>query len=305
MNLKQIKYVTVLADQGSFSKAAEELNISQPSLSQYVRKIEDELGVSLFDRSGNVLKLTDAGKVYLEAGRSILDIERRMKNEFADIRDCRTGTVTIGVSPHRSICVLPPVIAEFHRRFPGMQIIIDERVGQELLEKAEKGEYDLCVTTLPVDEDILEYELIKRDGCVLAVPTGSDLDDRLKKKSRNRKNGFPSVEFREVDGNEFIALSDNQVMQKILDDICKKEGVKLNKTVICRSLEAELALVKEGIGPALLPSSMLRDEDGKVSCYSLTEDVTIREIVVAWRKEYKPSKAVRELIDIMKEILLT
>ena len=304
MNLKQFRYVMVLADLGSFSKAAEELNISQPSLSQYIRKIETELGASLFDRSGNVLRLTDAGKVYLDAGRRILDIERRMINEFADINDCRTGTVTIGISPHRSICILPPAVAEFHRRYPGIQVIIDERVGQELLDKAERGEYDLCVTTLPVDKELFDYELIKHDGCVLAVPAGSALDKKLKKKCtdhRAEKDGYPVIDFKETDGSEFVTLSDNLVMQKILDDICRKHKVELVKAAVCRSLEAELALVREGVGSALLPSSMLRDAGSRVSCYALNEEVTVREIVAAWRKGYSLSRAVKELVGIMKE----
>ncbi|MCR5324431.1 MAG: LysR family transcriptional regulator [Lachnospiraceae bacterium] len=331
MNLKQFKYVLVLSDQKSFSRAAEELGISQPSLSQYVRKIEEELGVRLFDRSGSSLRLTDAGKAYIEAGRAILDIEQRMKGRFDDLNECRSGSVSIGVSPHRSICILPKAIAEFRAKYPGMQIIVDERVGSELLDRAEHGEYDLCITTLPVDENIFKYEPMKRDECVLAVPKGCELDRRLAKccsieevsekgklskvsgRSKSKENAgaaetpdirrsYPVIDIRKIDKCDLIVLSENQVMQRILEDVCREYKININKTVVCKSLEAELALVREGIGPAFLPSGMLRDETEKISCYSFIQDIPMREIVVIYRKEFEITKAVGDFIEILKKI---
>mgnify|MGYP002861124223 CR=1 FL=1 len=302
MNLKQFKYVLVLSDQGSFSKAAEELNISQPSLSQYVRKIETELGVTLFDRTGSRVRLTDAGKAYIDAGRRILDIEHRMMAQFSDIADCKTGTLVIGVSPHRSVCIIPPAVKAFREKYPGIRVIIDERVGQELIERAEHGEYDICITTLPVNEGQFIYEPMKREECVLAVPKGSPLDKRLEGKAVKRKNRtFPAVDVKKINGEDFIVLSENQLMQRILEDICRDNNIALNRIVICRSLEAELALVKEGVGPALLSSGLLREGDKKLNVYSLIQEIPMREIVVMWQKDYHPSKAVREFIEILKK----
>ena len=307
MNLKQFNYVLVLADQKSFSRAAEELRISQPSLSQYVRKIEDELGVKLFDRSGSSLRLTDAGKAYIEAGRAILDIEQRMMGRFDDLNECRSGSIVIGVSPHRSICILPQAIAEFRKKYPGMQIVVDERVGIELLDRAEHGEYDLCITTLPVDNSIFEYEPMRRDECILAVPAGSELDRRLGKCCKVGTETvadrlYPIIDVSDINGCDFIVLSENQIMQRILEDICKEYKIGINKIVVCKSLESELALVREGIGPALLPSGMLREDRDRISCYSFVQDIPMREIVVIYRKEYEITKAVRDFIEILKNI---
>ncbi len=85
MNTKQLKYVLTLVREGTFSRAAEVLNITQPSLSQYIKKIEKEIGLELFDRANGDIRLTDAGRVYVEAGRKILDLEHQMENSFTDL----------------------------------------------------------------------------------------------------------------------------------------------------------------------------------------------------------------------------
>ena len=119
MNTKQLQYVQTLARIGSFSGAAAELGISQPSLSQYVKKIEQELGVELFRRTGNQLSLTAAGEVYLEAGRRMLDEEAQMNARLGDLKADRRGVLRIGAAPFRTSSLLPRAIAAFRERFPG------------------------------------------------------------------------------------------------------------------------------------------------------------------------------------------
>lgn len=304
MNLKQLKYVIVLAEQGSFSRAAEELNISQPSLSQYVRKIEQELDIELFDRSGSVIRLTDAGRAYIEAGRKIIDIEHQLLGQFSDLKNNETGSIIIGASPHRSMCILPPVVAAFRKKYPGIQVIIDERVGQELLDKAERGEYDICLTTAPVDTHIFECEHILADECILAVPSGSELDLCLhatSKKMAGRR--FPAIDIKEIDHSDFITLAEPQLMQRILYDLCADYGISVNKTVVCTSLAATYSLVCEGIASALLTSSIVKNGNDNVQCYSIRQDIPHREVVVVYRKGQRLSEAAKEMIALLKTVL--
>lgn len=302
MNLKQLKYVIVLAEQGSFSKAADELNISQPSLSQYVRKIEQELNIELFDRSGSVIRLTDAGKAYIEAGQKIIDIEHQLMGKFSDINNNRFGSIVIGVSPHRSVCLLPPAIAAFRKKYPGIQVNIDERVGQELLDKAERGEYDICITTTPVDTHVFECEHLLVDECILAVPEGSELELRLSataKKMAGHK--YPAVDVKEIDNADFITLAEPQLMQRILYDICAEYGISIKKNAVCTSLSATLALVQEGIGAALLPTSIVKHGNSRIKCFSIRQDIPHRDIVVIYRKGQRLSSASKDMIEILKK----
>ena len=167
MNLKQFKYVLVLSQAGSFSRAAEELGISQPSLSQYVKKIENEIGMPLLDRAGGNVRLTDAGRAYIDAGRRILDVERQMQGTLTDIKNNKSGTLTVGASPFRTVGFMPEVIKRFKNDYPGIRVVICEADTSALMEGLEQGEFDLCITMLPVDEHIFSYKKIFDEEMVL------------------------------------------------------------------------------------------------------------------------------------------
>jgi DNA-binding transcriptional LysR family regulator len=154
MNLKQFRYVLTLADEGSFSRAAEALNIRQPSLSQYIKKVEREVGMELFDRSGGDVRLTDAGRAYIDIGRKMLDLEHQLEGRFSDLSSFKSGTISIGISAHRSVALMPPIVAAFKSLYPGITLRIVERYRADLMDAAEHGEFDLVITTLPVNTDL-------------------------------------------------------------------------------------------------------------------------------------------------------
>ena len=144
MNTKQFQYVLALAREGSFSKAAEALNITQPSLSQYIKKIEKEIGLDLFDRTNGEVHLTDAGRVFMEAGRKVIDIEHQMENSFTDLAANKTGSLIIGAAPYRAAGMMPQIAKAFQLIHPGMVLTVREGTTAELLEGMEHGEYDFA-----------------------------------------------------------------------------------------------------------------------------------------------------------------
>ena len=152
MNLKQFKYVLTLANEHTFSRAAEVLNITQPSLSQYIKKTEKSLGMDLFDRTGGEVRLTDAGRVYIDVGRKMLDLEHRLEAQLSDIALYKAGTITVGLSAHRAVALMPPIVKAFNTLYPGITLRIIEKPRAALIEAAGHGEFDLVITTLPIDE---------------------------------------------------------------------------------------------------------------------------------------------------------
>ena len=180
MNTKQFQYVLTLVREGSFSKAAEALNISQPSLSQYIKKIEREVGLELFDRTNGEVKITDAGRIYIEAGQRILAIEHQMENAFTDLAEHKSGSLIIGVAPYRAAGMMPTIAAAFKKLYPGVHLVVREGTTAELIEGMEHGTYDLALSLLPVDDQLFFCEKVMEEELVLAVPSGA---------ARNRHGG--------------------------------------------------------------------------------------------------------------------
>lgn len=298
MNLKQFKYVLVLANTGSFGKAADELNISQPSLSQYIKKIEQQVGVELFDRTGTGVRLTDAGRVYVDAGKKILDLEHQMQTEFLDLMEHKSGSVIVGTSPYRSAGMMPVAIKRFREQYPGVHVVVEEMTTSELLEDAERGEFDLCLTVSPVDDKIFCSEKIAEEELVLAVPKGYCSFETENMADRK----YPAIDAGQIDGQAFVMITENQVMQKALVGLIDEYGLKLRKAAVVKSLEAQIAMVRAGVGLALVPTGIERFcSSEEVDFYSLKQDLPRREVVAMWRKDKKLNQVTRALVDVMKE----
>ena len=300
MNLKQFKYVLVLSQEGSFSGAAESLNISQPSLSQYVKKIENEIGMPLFDRTGGNVRLTDAGHAYIEAGRRILDIEHQMQARIDDIRENKTGTLQIGTSPFRSASMMPAVAKQFKAKYPGVRLCIHEDGTAALMEGLEHGEYDLCVTMLPVNEQIFGYERILNEELLLAVPSSYPEFERAKSVDGQ---DHKAVDFKAIDGLGYVAITETQFMQKIFDSLCTKYGVRVNTEIVVKSLESQIEMVKAGLGVAMVSGGAVDlCRDGEVRFYCFKQKMPAREVVAVWRKDVPISKVSRGFIDTLRAV---
>ena len=297
MNMKQFRYALVLATERSFSRAAEALGISQPSLSQYLKKIEKEVNAQLFDRSGNEVRLTDAGRAYIDAGRRILDIERQMQGRINDINDSLAGSIIVGISPHRAVCLMPEVIARFSRQYPGIQMVLEEHTGRELMDGAERGEFDLFLTADPMEEKLFEAVKVMDEEVVVAVPGGMALESEP---MAGRK--YPAIDVKLLDGATMITLSETQLMQRMLVRLCETYGLRYQTAVTCTSIEAQLAMVKAGLGWALVPSEIDKFNEAGIRYYSIRQALPRREIVAAYRRQQYVSRAMRRLIEILIQV---
>ena len=299
MNTKQFQYVLTLAREGSFSKAADILNITQPSLSQYIKKIEREVGIELFDRTNGNVRITDAGRIYIEAGRKILNIEHQMENAFSDLAGNRSGSLIVGAAPYRTASMMPVIAKRFQAIHPGMHLIVREGTTAELAEGIERGEYDLALTLLPVDKRLFQYEKVMEEELLLAVPSSAEKLPSTELPGRM----YPAIPVRSIDGQALVMLTDTQFMQRQLEDLRINYGLALRPAAVVKSLEAQIEMVKAGVGMALTPSGIVRFcTDFSVDFYSFTDPLPKREVVVIWRKDRKLSMVAEELKGVFKSI---
>ncbi|MBQ7497491.1 MAG: LysR family transcriptional regulator, partial [Selenomonas sp.] len=131
--------VLQVAKDGTFSLAAKHLFISQPSLSQCIKKIEGELGMQIFDRSKSPLQLTEAGRIYIEAANQMKDLRKNLLSRVDDLSELRSGQVRIGSSRTRSVCVLADAMVAFHQRYPNIQLSVVEGSTSRLQEHILQG----------------------------------------------------------------------------------------------------------------------------------------------------------------------
>ena len=299
MNTKQLQYVLALAKEGSFSRAADVLNITQPSLSQYIKNIERNVGLDLFERTNGDVRITDAGRVYIEAGKKILDIEHQMENSFTELHENKAGSLIIGAAPYRAASMMPIIAKRFQSLHPGMHLIVREGTTTELVDGMEHGEYDLALTLLPIDGRVFDYEPVVEEELILAVQSSHPPFPTTMVKDRKH----PSVDASVLNGQKLIMLTDAQFMQKQLENLIIDYKLKVSTAAVVKSLEAQIEFVKAGVGMALMPSGIERFcDDSSVAFYSFIDPLPRREVVIVWRKEQKLSKTALELKQIIHSI---
>ena len=146
---RNYEYFVAIAEAGSLTRAAEILYVSQPSLSQYLRRLESELGVELFNHRTSPLKLTYTGERYYESVKQMMRLEENIKKEFQDIKNQESGCLRLGVAFWRGACLLPDIFPEFHRQYPGIRIELMEDHSDKLALALMNGKLDIAVMNLP------------------------------------------------------------------------------------------------------------------------------------------------------------
>ncbi len=304
MNEKQLNYVITLAEKGSFSRAADELGMTQPSLSQFIKRTEKELNITLFDRTGSNVRLTDAGRIYIQTGKKILDAENEMKNRFSDLRENKIGTLKVGIAPTRCQYLMPEVVKRFAEKYPGMHLIIEERFLGNLVDDAEHGEFDLCVATLPVDKEKFKYDLMMSEEIVLAVPKTFSIYSTLQaNQTIDSSHLYPVIDVKLINSSDYVCLSETQPTQVLLNEFCSRYNISIRVAVKCMSIETQFSMVKNGVGIALIPSSLAKYSDiDDVGYFSIEQTTPVREMAVIYRKDQYLSKATMTLKEIMTSV---
>src|SRR5271169_1179549 len=160
MELQQLRYFCAIAETGNFSRAAQQTHVSQPSLSQQIRKLEDELGARLFDRLGRSVRLTELGQAFLPRARAVLRDLEAARGEVAERKTAIEGPLCVGVIPTIAPYFLPPLLAAFSRKYPRARVTVVEEITPLLLEKLRAGSVDVAIVALPLNVRGHEFESV-------------------------------------------------------------------------------------------------------------------------------------------------
>lgn len=231
------EYVYEVYRERSFSKAAQNLYISQPSLSARIKKIEERIGVPLFDRSTTPLQLTEVGEVYIEAAAEISQIEERVENYINNLTTLKTGQLSIGASNLFAAYVMSPLIAQFKQRFPDIRIQLSEGNTTQLEALLSNNSVDIVVDNYHYDSTLYNKELYCQENILLAVPRRFPVHEKLRtyqlshdsiKNKSYLDESYPAVPLEEFSILPFIMLTPGNDTRIRGDRLCRGAGFHPN-----------------------------------------------------------------------------
>ena len=231
------KYVYEVYKERSFTKAAQNLYISQPSLSARIKKIEEIVGEPLFDRSTTPLQLTEVGKVYIEVAEEITQIEQRVENYINDLAGLKTGNLAVGASTLFAAYVVPSLITQFNQKFPDVHIQLIEGNTAELEEMLGSNALDFVIDNYHYDSILYNKELYCEENILLAVPKHFAVNEELGMYQLSYKNiknknylnqKYPAVPLGRFADLPFIMLTQGNDTRTRGDRLCRNVGFKPN-----------------------------------------------------------------------------
>ena len=315
-NNKQ-NYIKEIAETKSISIAAEQLGISQPALSTYLKKTEKDLGCLLFDRSRQPLELTEAGRLYMDYLEKDDALREQLKQNLSDITGLQTGKVTVGGAGFFNIAYLPLAIASFVEEYPGVSVsIVDGRVP-ELVSMAQKGMLDLFITPINDEPERFVYEELLEEDVFLAVPTEWEVNRQLSRKavacpggdgravenSDGRAVPLTREEFACLCRETFIVLKSDQDIGRKMQALFASYGCRPDRVITAGQTMTSLALTQSGVGVSLITESSLRNchLTNPPALYLADSDICRRRMFIAYPRNKYLSQASRELIRMLKE----
>jgi len=293
MDLRQLRYLVALADERHFTRAAEREHIAQPALSQQIRKLEDEVGMALVERSTRRVAITPAGELLVARARRMLSELEAARDELQAMRGLRTGHVGVGAMHTMGPIDVSLVLAIFHDRHPAVELTVRESSSEELAEMLRVDELDLAF--LSVTERIATHGLglhqLVSEELVVTVPP----DHRLA--------GRDTIRMAELSGEQFIAYRTGSRLRELLSTAGEQAG--FDPAVMLESNESRRIrrLVHRGMGVAILPRSDAVETGAEVAVARLVEPTLRRDITLAWREERRLPPAAVEFLTLAREVL--
>jgi LysR family hydrogen peroxide-inducible transcriptional activator len=267
MELHQLRYFCAIADTGSFSRAAQQSHVSQPSLSQQILKLEDELGARLFDRLGRTVRLTELGRAFLPRARAVLRDLEAARNEVVERKTSVSGPICVGVIPTIAPYFLPTILAAFSQQFPQARVTVVEEITPRLLEKLRAGSMDVAIVALPLDIRGHEFESFRlmSEKLFAVLP------------KQHQLSGRRTISLGELQCEPFLLLRDGHCFRETTVAACKR--ARMHPQIVFESgqFSSILSMVSAGLGVSVVPEMAVEKRSG-CSFIPLSDDRASRTI---------------------------
>lgn len=290
ISLKQMRAFVAVARAGSFTRAADQLFITQSALSSLIRNLESELDLRLLDRTTRRLELTDAGTELLGALEHLLSDLDRMTSDLRDVNVIRRGRVRIGATPLLASTFLPVAVQAFGERYPGITVRVLDDASAKLMQALEQGDIDLLIATLDGDHPELASTVVLTDGMVLVC------------RSDHRLGDAREAAWSDLSSEPVIAMCEGSGLRTIMDQTMASIGATVKPSQEVNHVATAVAMVAAGMGIAVLPAYSVRfGEAAGVRAVPLTAPTVQRHVSLATLKRRTPSAATQAMADHLLE----
>lgn len=294
MNLRDLEYLIAVDDERHFNKAAERCFVSQPTLSGQLKKLEEELGVLLIERTNRRVAMTEAGKAVVGKAREILVGVKDIRDIASSFQNPMTGDLRVGIIPTIAPYLLPIIMPAINKQFPQLTVWLYEYQTEVLIEKLANAEMDVLILAFPVEtHDFVELDIF-REPFRLAIKKGHEL-------ARQK-----SVNLGDLSTNEIMLLEDGHCLRGHVLDVCLLAGAREQKQFQATSLETLRQMVGEGIGITLMPELAVParvKRDDTVRYIEFSDPKPNRRIGMLYRQHSYREPVFENLADMIRSVL--
>ncbi|GIP59211.1 LysR substrate-binding domain-containing protein [Paenibacillus woosongensis] len=291
MEHRLLEYFIAVSEELHFTKAADNLGISQPTLSHQIRLLEEQLGTPLFHRSGKKIHLTQAGTVLLEHARRVFHELEQAKLVIGELTGLRRGRLRIGCSGNH---LLIQSIISFHRQFPGIELSIVELATEETRDRLLTNKLDLGVVFLPLkDEQLISLPLYKEE-LVVIVPQDHPFAESS------------GIELRELALSPLVLFPPKFLARQMLDAACAEIGIQLSPVIELSTMESQCQMVAHHVGLTVVPKSYTATlRDPRLVSVPIAEPAPYRSVGIVYRKDTYMDAAIQAFIEHLSSNLQT
>ena len=293
MNLRDLRYLVALSEHKHFGRAAAASFVSQPTLSTQVRKLEEELGVALVERTPRKVLLTEVGREIAQRARDVLNEVEQIRAAAQRTRDPESGTVRLGIFPTLGPYLLPHVIPAIRRRFPRLELLLTEEKTEVVLKMLHEGRLDAGILALPIHDGQLHQEFLFEEDFVLAVPEGHELAGRQ------------TLKLGDLADQNLLLLEDGHCLRDQALEVCHLAGAVERSGFRATSLETLRQMVAAGVGITLLPTLAVKPPVAPSADIHLVEfrgHAPSRRIAMVWRRSSAIAAFLKQLAGLFQAL---
>lgn len=311
---RKYPYVYAIYREGSFTRAAEKLFISQPSLSAAIQKIEKTIGAPLFERTGTGVIPTEIGREYIAAAEEMMRAEERFSQKLNDIYNLQTGRLLVGGTNYLTSYVLPKILSQFTSRYPKVEVTLVEANSLRLAELVKNEEIDIVIDSFDDDLEGYEGEALLREHILFCVPANRPVNAQLLPYQISPESVFhrtvdlnriPPVPVSVFQNESFVLLKSGNDMHQRAMTMFSQSGIHPRIPFKMDQMNITYALAASGTGICFVTDTLFRyvSLHDPVVLYNVEQEFATRTLYVAYKKDRYCTKAMSAFIQTAKQVL--